>query len=153
MAPAPSDNHQNAASQFCFYLMQHVQHKGLGKVRVAPYDVELAPNIVVQPDVVVVLNAHLDVITKDGIIGPPDLVVEIASPSTATHDRNKKYLAYEHAGVHEYWIADPIAQTIEMLLLEEGKYQTLGVFTGKAGVPSKIVPTIEFVQVEQFFAE
>ena len=152
MAPSPGDAHQNAASQFCFYFMQHIQHKGLGKVRVSPYDVELAPDIVVQPDVVVILNAHLNVITKGGVVGTPDLVVEIASPSTATHDRNRKYLAYERAGIREYWIADPIAQTIEVLLLEQGEYHTLGVFTGKAGIPSQIVPTIETVRVEEFFA-
>lgn len=152
MAPAPSDDHQNAVGRFLYYLMTYVDFAGLGVVRISPYDVELAPDVIVQPDVIVVLNAHRDIITPRGIVGTPDLVVELASPSTTTYDRHKKYMAYEGAGVSEYWIADPIAQTVEVLTLEQGKYQTLGVFSCKAMLPSKIVPAIASVHVEQFFA-
>ncbi|CAA9235584.1 MAG: hypothetical protein AVDCRST_MAG26-1175 [uncultured Chloroflexia bacterium] len=50
-----------------------------------------------------------------------------SSPSTATHDRDRKRRAYEQAGVREYWIADPYARTVEILALENGKYRLLGV--------------------------
>lgn len=152
MAPAPSDEHQNAATLISYYLVHHVQIAGLGKVRSTPYAVKLNASTVVEPDVVVVLKEHLSVITSKGVVGTPDLAVEIASPSTSTYDRQQKFLAYQKAGVPEYWLVDPIAYTVEVWTLEESKYQMLGIFKGKASIPSKIVPTIAEVHVEQFFA-
>ena len=58
---------------------------------------------IVQPDVFVVLNEHLDRIAGTRVIGAPDLVVEIASPSTVRHDLGEKLTAYARAGVPEYW--------------------------------------------------
>lgn len=152
MAPGPSDDHQNASLLLSHYFAQHVQLTGLGKVRTAPYDVVLASGTVVEPDLIVVLNAHLGIITRKGVFGTPDLVLEIASPSTSTYDRNKKFMTYQKAGVLEYWIVEPELHTIEVWVLQNGVYQPLGIFTGKAGIPSTIVPSIAEIQVEQFFA-
>jgi Uma2 family endonuclease len=151
MAPAPNEGHQSANALFTTYLMIHVQFAGLGRVYAAPFDVQLAPNIVVQPDVLVVLVANHHIITPSRIIGPPDLVVEIASPSTATYDRSKKLQAYEQAGVQEFWIADPVARNVEVLLWEPNGYRSKGVFAGQAVLPSRVVPGLQ-VQVQQFFA-
>lgn len=131
--------------------MNYVQFSGLGRVYHAPFDVELAPNTVVQPDVIVVLAEHQGIITPSRVIGAPDLIVEIASPSTATYDRSKKLAVYEQAGVSEYSIADPIARSIEVLLLEANGYQSKGVFGGKSLLPSRVVPGL-LAQVQQFFA-
>ncbi|GAC1435825.1 MAG: hypothetical protein PVS3B3_13240 [Ktedonobacteraceae bacterium] len=51
----------------------------------APRDVELAFDVVVQPDVLVLLNNGLADITESRVIGAPDLVIEVSSPSTAIH--------------------------------------------------------------------
>jgi Uma2 family endonuclease len=120
-------------------------------VYIAPFDVELGPRSVVQPDVVVVLNAHLHRVTESRIIGSPDLVVEVSSPGTVGHDRDKKKHAYARAGVPEYWIVDPWSRTIEVLTLDVNGYASQGVFTGKAVLPSSIIPHFP-VHVEQFFA-
>jgi Uma2 family endonuclease len=151
MTPSPSGAHQDAAFEIASYLRTHVKLTGLGLVRIAPFDVELAPGTVVQPDVLVVLNANRDKIKENRIIGAPDLVVEVVSPGTAIYDRHEKYDAYAHAGVQEYWIADPGTRTVEVLALEGGKYHSLGVFRGQAVLPSHVLP--EFAaRVEQFFA-
>jgi Uma2 family endonuclease len=150
MPPAPSYGHQSANNLFATYLTIHVQFTGLGRVLAAPFDVELAPNVVVQPDVIVVLAANQDIITPSRIIGAPDLVVEIASPGTATYDRSKKLPVYERAGVGEYWIVDPITQSVEVLLLENDSYQSKGVFAGQSLLPSRVVPDLP-VRVNQFF--
>lgn len=83
------------------------------------------------------------------IIGAPDLVVESGSPSTAGYDRREKQDAYARAGVAEFWVADPNAQTIELLVLDGGAYRSLGLFQGKATLPSRVA-TLP-VHVEQFF--
>jgi len=123
----------------------------LGRVFVAPTDVELSYKNVVQPDVFVVLNEHLDRMAGSRLIGAPDLVVEIASPSTARHDLREKQDAYARAGVLEYWIVTPGEQVVEVLVLEDSLYRSLGVFHGHAILPSGIVPDLP-VKVEQFFA-
>ncbi|MGI8552153.1 MAG: Uma2 family endonuclease [Dehalococcoidia bacterium] len=149
--PGPNTGHQTAAVNFTTFLTIHVRFSGKGRVFAAPYDVELGPGDVVQPDVVVVLSANLGIITASRIIGAPDLVVEIASPGTATHDRRKKQDAYARAGVPEYWIADPYAHTIELLCLEGDAYRSIGVFAGQSTLPSLVIPDLP-VRVEQFFA-
>ena len=151
MLPSPSGQHQDAALEIASYLRAHVKLTGLGLVRMAPFDVILPTGDVVQPDVLVVLNEHLDRVTDKFILGAPDLVVEIASPSTATHDRHNKLDAYARSGVPEYWIVDPFSHTVEVLSLERvGMYQSLGLFSGKATLPSLVIPDFS-PRVEQFF--
>lgn len=152
MTPAPNLAHQNCVGNFFYYLRQYIALVGLGRVFVAPTDVGLAPKVVVQPDVVVVLAANLSILTPSRIYGTPDLVVEVASPSTTGYDRRQKQDAYARAGMPEYWLADPVGQTVEVLRLPEGGYASLGVFRGKATLPTQVVPHFP-VAVEQFFVE
>lgn len=149
MAPAPTTDHQSANNLFAYYLTAHIQMPKLGRVFPAPTDVELPSGDVVQPDVSVVLNGSNATIIPSRIVGAPDLVVEIASPSTSGYDRREKQDAYARAGVKEYWVADPAAQTVELLMLENGKYRSLGAFQRKATLPSQVATMP--VRVEQFF--
>ena len=104
-----------------------------------------------QPDVVVVLIEHLERVAEKKIVGAPDLVVEVASPSTAAYDRLTKYDIYARSGVAEYWIVKPTSRTVEVLVLENREYRSLGLFSGQQTLPSRIVPGL-LVRVEQFFA-
>jgi Uma2 family endonuclease len=151
MAPSPTVEHQDANGGVYFYLRLYVKDTGLGRVFHAALDVELAPKAIVQPDVFVILKANQTIIEKGKIKGVPDLVVEVASPGTAGYDRRDKQNTYERFGVPEYWIVDPATETIQVLSLEQGAYRSLGVFQGKALLPSKVVPNLP-VRVEQFFA-
>jgi Uma2 family endonuclease len=151
MPPSPNEWHQNAVAVLTTYLVIHIKFRGLGKVYAAPFDVELAFDTVVQPDIIVVLNEHLPIITFSHIVGTPDLIVETLSPGTARYDRVKKYNAYAHAGVREYWIVDPKQKTVEVLYLEGETYRTAGVFSGEQKLPSLAVPDFP-VRVEQIFA-
>ncbi len=150
MAPAPDLGHQSIVLRLSHYLFVHAELAGLGRVFAGPVDVELESKNVFQPDVVVILNAHLDRMTQKKIVGAPDLVVEVASPSTAAYDRLTKYDVYARAGVTEYWIVKPDSRVVEILVLEDGTYRSLGAFSGKATLPSRVVPDLP-VRVEQFF--
>ena len=150
ISPAPGTSHQGSISRLVYYLMSHVEMAGLGRVFAAPIDVELSPLRVVQPDVIVILSANLGIITPSRIIGAPDLVVEIASPSTAGYDRREKQDTYAEAGVREYWIADPAARTVEVLTLEGPAYRSLNAFQGRAQLPTRVLPSFP-VAVEQLF--
>ena len=151
MSPSPSDAHQNVSMWLSHYLVIHVRLAGLGQVRAAPLDVELAPHTIVQPDIMVILNEHLSRITSTRIKGAPDLVIEIVSPGTASHDRSGKKRAYAQANVMEYWLVDPDQSTIEVLKLVGETYQQMGIFRGEDTLISQVVPTITEVPVQQFF--
>lgn len=151
MSPALDGPHQDAVLRIAHYLLVHVEFAGLGKVRVAPFDVQLSSKDVFQPDVFVVLNAHLSKMQKKKMIGAPDLVVEVASPSTALLDRVGKYERYAKAGVQEYWIVNVETATVQVSVLEAGGYHSLGTFQGQQTLPSQIVPNLP-VHVEQFFS-
>ena len=150
MSPSPSRWHQDAVLQLALYLKQFVSSNQSGKVFIAPFDVELDFKTVVQPDILVVLNANSHIITDNGIIGAPDLVVEVASPGTASYDRNQKLNLYERAGIQEYWIVDVMAHTVEVLVLSNGKYRARGVFQKKSQIPSQVLSGFP-MQVEQIF--
>ncbi|NWJ95288.1 MAG: Uma2 family endonuclease [Chloroflexi bacterium] len=152
MSPSPNAKHQSAITYFLYYLFVQIQQGGLGRVFTAPFDVELGPGNVVQPDLLVVLKANEARIEFGKFVGAPDLVVEIVSPGTAGYDRRQKQDAYAEAGVPEYWIADPASQTIEVLVLEQdGAYHSKGVFEDQALLPSQIIPELP-VKVAHFFA-
>ena len=57
-----------------------------------------------------------------GCKGAPDLVMEILSPSTTRHDRFTKVNLYQRARVREYWIIDPADRSVQVFVLEDGRY-------------------------------
>lgn len=84
-------------------------------------------------------------------MGAPDLFVEVYSPSSRLYDRVIKHMAYEQAGVPEYWLVDPEQKCIELFVLEYGKYRSLGILSGDQVLPSRIVPQLT-IPVAGFFA-
>ena len=72
------------------------------------------------PDLMVVCDP--DKIKKNNIEGAPDFIVEILSPSTRRRDITVKKDTYEKYGVKEYWLISPKEESIEVYLLQDGKY-------------------------------
>jgi len=72
------------------------------------------------PDFMVVCDRNK--IQSRWVCGPPDLLVEILSPSTARNDRMRKKDVYAASGVPEYWIVSPEERSIEVYLLRDGAY-------------------------------
>lgn len=140
MAPAPSPGHQSVSGLIFFYLMQYIQLAGHGRVFAAPIDVELGPATIVQPDLIALLHGGPAVVTAQRIVGPPDLVVEVVSPATASYDRREKRDLYASVGVREYWIADPGHRVVELLILEGDRYRAEHVYRGQAVTPSTVIP-------------
>ena len=151
MAPVPTPQHQRIGFRISKRLSKYVEETDQGEVFIAPLDVELAPKTVVQPDVFILLKGNSAKIMVKRIQGVPDLVVEVSSPGTVGHDRSAKQKAYERAGVREYWFVDPLAQTIEILILKGKTYNSLGVFSDELTLPSLVVPALEEVSAKKFF--
>lgn len=150
MSPAPETAHQGVIAEISAYLREQIFLKRRGLVLTGPTDVVLSSQKVVEPDVLVLLEDHLDRLTEKCIEGPPDLVVEVISPTGVTYDRLVKYNLYEQAGVPEYWLVNPKKQSIEVFVLEAGKYRSLGEFSNEQIVQSRLIPN-ETAPAAQFF--
>jgi Uma2 family endonuclease len=62
----------------------------------------------------------------EAVTVPPDMVVEILSPTNSKHDRVTKFRKYQAAEVREYWIVDPRDKTVWVQILEQGRYSSTG---------------------------
>jgi Uma2 family endonuclease len=114
----------------------------------APLDVILAPHQVLQPDVVLVHRSRQHILTRRGIEGPPDLVVEILSPFTALKDRGRKRSIYAEYGVPEFWIVDSANVLLEQYVLVEGKYELQAVFHDQDVVHSTRIRCVQFTMAD-----
>jgi Uma2 family endonuclease len=75
-----------------------------------------------EPDVLVVAAEHLDRLGERYVEGPPDLVVEVSSPSTRRLDLVRKRGQYERFGIPEFWFVDLDADRVEVYTLVESRY-------------------------------
>ncbi len=96
---APATAHQRVSRNIFATLLAHVGQGGLGELFYAPYDVFLDEHNVPQPDLMFVDKASSHLITEIGIEGPPTLLVEVISPTSAFRDRIVKKELYERFGV------------------------------------------------------
>jgi len=123
MSPGPSSGHQGVGLSLVRELAVFLKGKHC-RMFFAPFDVRLnadkEDNTVVQPDIVVICD-HSKIVSS-GCIGAPDLIIEIASPSTARRDKTLKFDLYKKSGVREYWIVDPETKTVSVHLLRDGEY-------------------------------
>jgi len=121
---APIPEHQFTILKLSRYLDEFVSAAGLGMVLTAPLDVMLPAGIgsPVQPDVVFFRKGNEPRRGMRYCEEAPDLLVEVLSPGTRRRDRTVKLKAYRDAGVPEYWLVDPESRTVEVHVLESGKY-------------------------------
>jgi Uma2 family endonuclease len=122
VVPSPNRRHQLVAGEIHRQLANYLKDHGGGEVYIAPFDVVLDESDIVQPDVVFVAGADMDVLTDANVRGTPTWVVEVLSPSRPERDRRLKFGRYERFGVAEYWIVDPSDEAVEIYRLESGAY-------------------------------
>jgi Uma2 family endonuclease len=120
VTPSPTPQHQRIVRRLILALGSFVEDHNLGEIFPAPLDVVLAEGDYFEPDLLFVTKSRSDRYSDRGIEGPPDLVVEILSPSTAARDRGIKLDRYRLFGVPEYWIVDPDERRIEVWDLAGG---------------------------------
>lgn len=129
VSPAPGHLHQRGVMELA-YLLRSLCPPDL-EVLPAPFDVALAADTVVEPDVLV---ARVADITDKDLPTAPLLAVEILSPSSQVIDRNLKLHRYERAGVPSYWIVDPgrggRVPRVEVYRLLDGVYEVEAVAEG-----------------------
>ena len=123
MPPAPKTIHQKVALKIEYELLKFNDKETKGELFHAPYDVIMSDMNVVQPDILFVKTENLGIVTDKNIDGAPDLIIEILSPSSGYYDQIKKKETYARFGVKEFWIVDPIKQSIEIFLNKENEFE------------------------------
>jgi len=93
---------------------------GLGAVILTFFVQRLSPELSArEPDVLVVLNEHLDRIKPTYLEGAADIVIEVVSPESIERDYGVKFREYEQGGVREYWLIDPERRIADVYELGE----------------------------------
>lgn len=150
MNPAPVPYHQRISREIEFALYEFAKKNKLGEVFDAPIDIHLGDKEVYQPDIIFISKERTSIIGKKNIEGPPDLVIEILSESTAYNDLRKKKKVYEEKGVLEYWIVDPESKSVEIFLLKDRKFISLKEYTENENLESPMFPGFSLSLKEVF---
>lgn len=129
MSPAPLTSHQSLCGDIFAAMHRKLSDSNVGKVFIAPVDVYLNSKNAFQPDIIYISEERRNIITERGIMGAPDLVIEILSEGNATYDRGAKKSVYEQSGVKEYWMIHPKSKRCEGFILE-GKFVAVQPTTG-----------------------
>ena len=155
MMSPPFRIHQEISGELFGQLREYLKGKTC-KVYAAPFAVRLfeeegdSPEDVdtmVEPDISIVCDPNK--LDDHGCKGAPDLVMEILSPSTRRHDRLTKFNLYQQAGVREYWIVDPADKSIQVFVLEDGRYSAKDFGTAEDTLRVNVLEgcTIDLAQV------
>jgi len=124
--PMPTDTHQRILGYLYRNLFALMEVLG-GIVRFAPLRVQVRSGKYREPDLLLLLDAN-DPRRQDAFWLGADLVIEIVSPDKPKRDTEEKPRDYAEAQIPEYWIVNPLDDTITVLTLQGDTYATHGVF-------------------------
>lgn len=150
MSPA-TETHQRVLDNLYALMRSYVHANNAGTIRFAPLPVRLWPGKIREPDILFVSHQHAERI-GERYYGPPDLVVEVLSPSTEHTDRVEKLYEYAAAGVAEYWIADPEAGTLDVFTLQGEETYGLHEKAGKGETASSRLLAGLSISADEVFA-
>lgn len=158
MSPSPTPRHQDVVDELTAEFKMYLRGKECMAFS-APIDVCLfATNDTknenikdwVQPDLLVVCDRSK--IGTKNIVGAPDLIIEVLSPSTTKNDRLTKYKNYEKAGVREYWIVDPYHMSVEVYESVHNTFKQTGIFLKEDTLPVGILEGFK-IHLENIFKD
>ncbi len=151
VTPSPGFKHQKITAAIEKALTEFVEQNNLGTAIVAPFDVVLAEDIVLQPDVLFISRERYHLLTDACFKGSPNLVVEVISPSSSSRDRIKKSRLYRYYGVQELWLVDAEARTAEVLTSKEDGWYQFGAYDEEDVLTSSLLPGLQ-ISLKEIFA-
>jgi Uma2 family endonuclease len=112
VTPQPAYDHQIVVGRLVVALGNYLRSEARAHV-VSPGEIEVAPKLHLEPDVLVV-PAAFPTDTKWTEITGWWLAIEVLSPSSRHYDRDYKLEAYLRLGVQEAWLVDLDRKCIEI---------------------------------------
>jgi len=152
VSPAPKTRHQRIVFRLSGFLFAYLRRTGRGEALAAPVDVLFSETDVVQPDVLFISSERLGMIQEHGVVGAPDLVVEVLSEGSRRHDEVRKRKLYERYGIQEYWIVDPELETLKVYRMTASGYVRQDELSreGGATLSSPLLPGFD-LSLEELF--
>jgi Uma2 family endonuclease len=99
---------------------------------------------VVVPDLAGWRRARLPTIPDTAALTvAPDWVCEVISPSTEALDRGRKLAVYAREGISHAWLVNPASETLEVLMLAEGRWTLLATHVGPVAVRAEPFAAVE----------
>ncbi|MBA3886878.1 MAG: Uma2 family endonuclease [Acidobacteria bacterium] len=140
-AAAPTPKHQQAVGEFFFHLRLHLIAHPTGRVWMSPIDVVLdgASDLVVQPDLVVVLHERLYLVT-DRVWGAPDVAIEVMSPRPRIGTLDERLAWFAQYGVRECWLVHQPDQECEIVTFAGGGIAARRLFGPRQPLRSSVLP-------------
>ena len=149
VTPAPTIRHQRVVVRVIRLLDRFAEAHG-GEVLTAPCAVHLSDRDVPEPDVLFLCPDGLHRVSERYVEGPPDLVVEVSSPSTRRLDLVRKRRLYERFRVAEYWFVDLDADRVEVYVLGDGRYGAPAIVERDGVLVSSVLNGLEVPVTEMF---
>ncbi|MGH2533193.1 MAG: Uma2 family endonuclease [Thermomicrobiales bacterium] len=118
----PLRQHQELSGHLFYEVYRHIESSGWGKAYFLPVNVRFSDYDQVQPDIIVLRGDRDGMYRGNTVFGPPDVVIEILSPSNRSFDEAEKFRLYESNGVPEYWLGDPDFPNLRLFALRDGVY-------------------------------
>ena len=112
VAAAPNTKHHDVSDNTGDLVKAVIQPQRLGRIYRAPFALRLSDTNTVEPDLLYISVERRHIITARGCEGIPDLVVEVLSPSNSARDVAVKRELYARHSIPEYWIENPIQETV-----------------------------------------
>lgn len=149
---APKPLHQLCSQRIEFALETHLRQNPVGQYFHAPVDVFFDDNNGVQPDICFLKSERTFLIDlNEGIMGAPDLIMEIISPGSIRYDRGDKKNLYERFAVKEYWIIDPNNRSVEVFVMRDNAYVLHEIQESTGKITSSVLSGFE-VEVSDLFS-
>jgi Uma2 family endonuclease len=114
--PPVKYEHMRVCANLTFLLMQHVKANRLGVVGTeGGYKLESDPDTVLAPDVSFVAQDRISLSSEGYHSGPPDLAIEVISPSDRKGYIERKLLLWLATGTRSVWLVNPRSRTVEVI--------------------------------------
>ncbi|MFM8330295.1 MAG: Uma2 family endonuclease [Candidatus Methylumidiphilus sp.] len=151
--PTPSESHQLLLIFLHEALSAYVRQHKIGKVLFAPLPMKLWDGKMREPDILFLRTEHYDRRHGNYWQGA-DLVMEVISPNDPGRDKIIKRREYARAAIPEYWLIDPLEQTVTVLALTEQaeEYATHGIYGLESHASSATLPGFTVAVTELFAA-
>ena len=149
--PMPTKRHQ-AISRYVFLALYPFVRSLGGDLFYAPLRLRVREGKFREPDLLLLRDAN-DPRGRDDYWDGADLVVEIVSPDDPLRDTRDKRVDYAEARIAEYWIVNPIDETVTVLALDGESYSEHGVFGRGERADSKCLPGFALEVIAVFDAE
>ena len=109
--PSTSVEHGKIIANLAMYLVSHIREKRLECIAVSGTGFRVGERVLI-PDIAIISTDRIPADQSKASLDPPDLAVEVVSPTDSSHRVEEKAFIYLEAGTQLVWILKPLSKTV-----------------------------------------